>query len=629
MALVVAFHLQLRGSGGGFIGVDVFFVISGYLMTQIIWGGLSQGDFGYWRFVAARAARIWPALGAMVCTLLVLGAFLLPPFDLKIVAEQALPALTFWSNQFFHDRSGYNTQSVDTHWLLHTWSLSVEWQFYLLYPPLLMATTRLKTPGRLMLLLTLLAASLGCQLAMSASHPASAFFLLPSRAWEMLAGGLVYLAEARGRPTLSARLRAAISHGGLALVLLGALWLGVRHIPAEGAGWPLVLPVLGVALILWARHAGRFVLGHPLMQKLGLWSYSIYLWHWPLLVGLRMTDAFLDHPKLAALGVAVASVLCGALSYRVVESASGTGWRRLRVPLLCMGLAAGMTALVGATQGLAFRSKDPGFYERYTASVRPLYFPERCSNFMKTAEETQVCAVPGEGRRRVLVIGDSHAEHLYPWFVAHSRVSVDFFTQAECPPVPNFERVQNGFHCADYARAAWLKAASADYDTLVLAARWANVGLDGAPYCHASGTNARCVFTGVPQKQALIRAELQAAIESLLSKGKRVVMVMPTPEARVRVPERIAREQFWFGQTRLVIEEASIGELTGWLMPLFDAMKGQPGFHPVDLNGRLCAAGVCQVYDTGLKRPIYVDDSHFDPVWIATNGGAFAPFVQP
>ena len=239
VALVLAFHLQLRGSGGGFVGVDVFFVISGYLMTQIIWGGLSRGDFSYWRYLAGRALRIWPALAVMVVLLLAVGTLVLPPSDLKIVAEQALPALGLVSNHFFLARTGYNTQTVDTNWLLHTWSLSVEWQFYLLYPLVLLGAARLKA-GRwlaLAVVTVLWVLSLGCQVLLSASSPASAFFLLPARAWEMLAGALVFLIEPQVRLT-RLPLRAVISYGGLALLLGAALWLGVRHVPPEGVGWP-------------------------------------------------------------------------------------------------------------------------------------------------------------------------------------------------------------------------------------------------------------------------------------------------------------------------------------------------------------------------------------------------------
>ncbi|HET7866986.1 MAG TPA: acyltransferase, partial [Burkholderiaceae bacterium] len=415
VALVVAYHLQLRGSGGGFIGVDVFFVISGYLMTQIIWGGLGRGDFGYGRFLAARAARIWPALAVMLCVLLLLGTVLLPPFDLQILAEQAMRALVFWSNQFFLDRSGYNTQTADTNWLLHTWSLSVEWQFYVLYPLVLMLLARWGATRRVVFfgLTVLLLASLACHAVLTATRPDSAFFLLPARAWELLAGGLAFLSA--GQVALGAARRRWVAHAGLVLVLVGALWLAWRRVPAVGAGWPLLLPVLGAALVLWANDAEHPVLGHAGLRSLGQWSYSIYLWHWPLVVALRMTDAFLDQPQLAAFGVAALSVVCGALSYRWVESYSQQGWVRLRRPVLAMAAAALLAVGAAVSGGWPGRGEDGAAYGDYLASVRAAYYPDRCSNFMKTVQDMQVCSVrKASSPPRILVIGDSHAEQLYP-----------------------------------------------------------------------------------------------------------------------------------------------------------------------------------------------------------------------
>lgn len=625
--LVVAYHLQWRGAGGGYIGVDVFFVISGYLMTRIVWGGLERGTFDYGRYLAARAVRIWPALGAMVAVLLALGAWWLPPFDVDALAQQSLRAVAFWSNQFFLDRSGYDIRTADTNWLLHTWSLSVEWQFYLLYPLVLVAIARWSRRRSVALISVLVLAglSLAGHLWWSATAPEQAFFLLPARAWELLAGGAAWLVV----PREGAVRRPWLGTVGVALILAAALWLALRRVPAVGAGWLLVPAVLGAVMVMASHDGHNRLLGASPLQWLGRWSYSIYLWHWPLIVGLRMTDAFLDHPRLAAGGVAVLSVLCGALSYRWVEAPAGRArTARMLRPTLALAMAGGLAVAMGAMAGRAPRAGEPPAWQAYRDSVRALYYPERCSNFMKTAAATQVCRVDKSTLPRILVIGDSHAEHLYPWFVAHSEVSVDFFTQAECPPVPHFERMQAGFHCRDYAEAAWKHAQSGSYDTLVVAAYWPNIGLDGAPYCHQLPGEAACVQFPLAQKQARVRAELRAAITALAQRGKTVVVVAPTPEARVRVPERIERERHWYGQVRLRIDERVIAERSGWLTPLFDELRGMERVHVVSFNPALCRMGTCEVYDAALQRPVFVDESHFDPVWIARHGGALAPFAQ-
>ncbi|MBC7957199.1 MAG: acyltransferase [Cytophagales bacterium] len=636
VALVFAFHLQIKGAGGGFLGVDVFFVISGYLMTQIMCIGLADARFSYWRFVAARAARIWPALAAMVVLLFVFGAWLLPPFDLQILAEQARAALLFSSNHHFLDRSGYITHAGDTHWLLHTWSLSVEWQFYLLYPLLLMALAKIGARRQVVMavLAALMVLSFAVQMLQLRTHADASFFLLPGRCWELLAGGLVFL-WLRDAPMAPLRWRSLAGYAGLLMVLGAALALAFMRRGAVGAGPWLLLPVAGVMLILWARDANNLVLRNPALQRLGLWSYSVYLWHWPIIVGLRMTEYPLDHPQLTTLATVGGSLVMGWLSYTCIERpgsvlrTAASAWRIAQKPALFMLLAGAVVAVAFSTEGFAFRERGaPGFYRGYTASVTALYFPDDCSNYKKPAAELKTCTVRKGNAARILVIGDSHAEYLYAWFVKHSAGSVDFFTEAECPPVPRFERTQTGYACKDYAAIAWGKALSNDYDTVIVSARWATVGLAGAPYCHQPEGKACVAPASVEAKQALVLAELKTALAATLATGKTVLMLDGAPESRFRVPERVAREQFWYGQPRLSVPVASLVAQTQWIEPVFNEFRGLPGFHRVSLRDRLCDTSTCRVYDTTLQRPIFLDESHIDPVWIAQQTDLFTHLLR-
>ena len=634
VALVVAFHLQLKGAAGGFIGVDVFFVLSGYLMTKMVWRRLDAGRFRYADYLVRRAARIWPALAALVLLLLVAGAAWLPPFDMLRLAEQGVRALVFVSNHYFLAHSGYITHAGDSLWLLHTWSLSVEWQFYLLYPLLLIMLTRWSPRARrkavavagvaLVMLL-----SLAWHLWLSRRAAESGFFLLSARMWELLAGALVALLA---QPSAGGLWRAWVSHLGLALVLVGALLIAAARVRTVGAGAWLVLPVLGTAMVLWADADNR-VLRNPVLQGLGRWSYSIYLWHWPLIIGLRLTDLPQAHPWACTAAIACASVLLGWASYTFVERPLMQGragrLRTLAAPLAKMVAAGVVVFVVLATAGLPSRKPGRGdFYDGYWASVSSRYFPDACSNYKKPLQEIKPCRIEKHTPARVLVIGDSHAEHFYAWFVAHSPGSVDFYTAAECPPVPNLRRTQPGYHCAEYAAEAWRKAQAEPYDTVVVAARWATVGLAGAPYCHASG-DGRCVEpTTLSAKQRVVLDELRTAVRATLARGKTVVLVDSAPESTLRVADRVAREQFWYGQVRLRLPAAALRAQTGWMEPLFEGLGSTLGFHRVSLRGRLCNETVCRVYDDALKRPIYYDESHFDPLWIERQADLFARFMK-
>jgi peptidoglycan/LPS O-acetylase OafA/YrhL len=636
VAMVVAFHLQAKGLGGGFVGVDVFFVLSGFLMTRIVVDGLAGDGFHYGRFLLARAARIWPALAVLVLGLFVAGAWRLPPFDLQALAAQALRALSFTSNHHYLAHSGYITAVGDTQWLLHTWSLSVEWQFYLLYPLLLLAVWRIAPATRRMRALraavaVVALASLGAHLWLAREGADAGFFLLAPRAWEMLAGGLVVLCPLPA--PVPVRWRTAMSLAGVVLLLLSLPVLAAVRLRPVGSGAWLLLPVAATLLVLWADTPRNVLLGLAPLQRLGTWSYSVYLWHWPLVIAARMTDYPLAHPLSTALLIVVASLMLGWASYTWVER-PGIGlrhasiWRSARQPLVTMLLAGAATGGVAMTQGLAFRAgAGDGFYPGYAAAIQPLLYPEPCSNYKKRVQDMRTCGVDRGAPARVLVIGDSHGEHLYPWFVAHSARSVDVFTASECPPVPNFERLQPGYHCRDYAQVAWDRARSAAYELVVVSARWPTAGLAGAPYCHQAPDGPCAEPRSLSAKQALILHELQAAVASLLAAGKTVVMVDGAPEARQRTAERLAREQFWYGEARLSVPRASLEAQTGWLEPLFKAFEGRPGFHRVSVRPRLCDASRCRLFDPTLKRPVLFDESHFDPVWIAAQAELFAPFV--
>jgi len=628
VTLVVFFHLRTRGSGGGFIGVDIFLVISGFLMTTIIQGALDAGKFSLWEFLCARAARIWPALGTLVGTLLVLGAVLLPPSDLSHMADQAVWALAFWSNEYFLKAAGYATDSADGNWFLHTWSLSLEWQFYLLYPLALMAAARFRLRKlAAALVAVLMVLSFGRYLHESASHPNDAFFSLAARAWEPLAGGLIaWLARDR----VAAWLRALASYSGVALILVDALWLGYRHADPVGLGAASVVPVVGALLIIGSACPNNRILANPFMQTIGRWSYSIYLWHWPLVVICAM-DAVLE--RFALLGsafVLAGSGLLGWASYRFIEtrpSGGSPGQRRLHAakPLLIMGSAALAVAIVMSTHGLEFRMPPSG-----SARVKPAaesdYFPAACSNFQKRIEEVRTCKIDKHTARTVLVIGDSLAEQLYPWFKNHSEVSVDFYTEADCPPVPHFDRLQPGFHCMDFTTEAWREALQPRYDTVIISANWNTVGGVGPVYCHS--TQGVCTPVKGDARRNLALQEIRSALQALLAAGKTVVMLEGSPSTYLSVPQRIERERYWFGAPRFTIPLASVIAEHAWIDGMFAALKGVPGFHLVSLRPTLCGPQVCQVYDATLQEPVYIDGLHFDPIWVKAHGGIFSPFVQ-
>lgn len=340
---VMLFHFGVPGFAGGFVGVDIFFVISGFLMTRIIVGGLQGQDgrrFSVLGFYLARARRIVPALLVLCAVLLALGWFALPATDYRPLGMHALTSVLFVSNIQYWREAGYFDVASHDKWLLHTWSLSVEWQFYLLLPLLLWSMWRL-WPGRRCMGLVLgagLLASITLSVWLTGQKPEAAFFLLPTRAWEMLAGGLVALAGTVASTVTQWRQRT--------LEGLGFVMVAISIVTANPARWPgvaAVLPVLGTVLVLIAQRHDSWLTAPALLQRLGDWSYSVYLWHWPVAVAL-VYAGWQEQGGAVLAGMAL-SLALGWASYRWVEP---LGRQRLAhwPTLPALGAVAVVTALV-------------------------------------------------------------------------------------------------------------------------------------------------------------------------------------------------------------------------------------------------------------------------------------------
>lgn len=296
---------------GGFAGVDVFFVISGFLMTGIIITGIEKKQFSAIQFYVARANRIIPALAFLCLVLAILGWFYLTPIDYRALGKHIGSSVGFLSNFTFWREAGYF--DVDSHqkWLLHTWSLSVEWQFYILYPFLLVALSKvMPLKGvKIFLCIATVAGFIVCVYS-TYNWPQPAYFLLHARAWEMMVGGLAFLYPFN----LQENRKIPLEWLGLTLIILSYVFI------SQDNPWPgyfALLPVLGTFFVIQARRNNSVITGNFLFQKLGKWSYSIYLWHWPVVVTLY-TFSLNKHYVYPGI---ILSILLGFISYQYIERA--------------------------------------------------------------------------------------------------------------------------------------------------------------------------------------------------------------------------------------------------------------------------------------------------------------------
>ncbi|UOE82774.1 acyltransferase [Vibrio splendidus] len=306
---VVLFHFNPSWVPGGFAGVDVFFVISGFLMTGIIFRGLEHDNFNLFKFYVARANRIIPALAVLCLVLLVFGWFYLNSLDYRDLGKHVASSMGFLSNVIYWKESGYFDAASHKKWLLHTWSLSVEWQFYILYPIILVALKNflsLENLKRLIILGTVLGFVLSVIATIKLPNPS--YYLLPTRAWEMMIGGLAFLYPWN----ISEQKKRITEVVGLVLILISYAFASSKVL------WPghfSLIPVLGAYFMIVANRQSSLITNNVLFQNLGKWSYSIYLWHWPIVV----FGYYFSIQKWFLYGLPL-SLILGYLSFKFIES---------------------------------------------------------------------------------------------------------------------------------------------------------------------------------------------------------------------------------------------------------------------------------------------------------------------
>lgn len=416
IVLVVLFHATSR-CPGGFVGVDVFFVISGFLITGLLLKEQSRKEFRLADFWVRRVRRLLPAASLMVVTTLVAGFFVMLPDDYENVANSAIAQQLLVSNIYCMQKTGYFDGSAELMPLLHTWSLAVEEQFYVGYPLLLLLLGRL--PKRMMVA-TLLALSAVSFIASDwgvRASPQAAFYLLPTRAWEILLGGLICFAPMpRSRSAWVANLLAGL---GMAGILLPA-WLFNPTTPFPGRA--ALLPCVATAIIIYANSltttwVGRFLETKPVVF-VGLISYSLYLWHWPILSFLRYLRC--DEPSSTLVrGAAVAvSFIVAVVSWKYVELPF-RGKAVLPEPkrLLIVAAATVSLLLAGSVGIVAFHGL-PRRFDPQALSFAAAAHDDKSHRRTVALDALERGNIPefgvADGRRSCLVWGDSHAMSLIP-----------------------------------------------------------------------------------------------------------------------------------------------------------------------------------------------------------------------
>lgn len=556
---VVLNHAGLSAFPGGFVGVDIFFVISGFLITGILARELDERRFSIIGFYERRARRILPALMAMLATCMVGGWFLLLPDEFVRLAKSVVATLAFSSNiWFWYSAGNYFGDGVAFEPLLHTWSLAVEEQFYLFFPLLLwlLAFGPRRFWPTIVGLICLVSFALSVWA--TTAHPVTSFYLVPTRVWELGLGSLLAIGTF---PHLrNAALAELTGLAGLILIV-GSVALIGEDTPFPGlAALP---PCLGAFALIWSgadrqTRAARFLSLAPLVW-VGLISYSLYLWHWPVLVAARLWHGSLDLPNVTVAVCITLAVALAWLSWRFVEQPfrrAGSGLRMDRKAIFVVSGA----AMAAATAVSAVVALAHGFPQRMSQTTLAAYETTRDRDALGKACMSLgigagpcVIVPPAKGLAPDVVFwGDSHAGAMLPgmerWLIKHGLTGVAF-TKAACPPLPGLVRINIGeYHRCDAQNEAVLDylAAHAPDARVILAARWA-IAVEGdrspgeaggaAVLAPAGGSS-----PGIEGNAALTSASLDRLLGTLAGKGHRVTIIGGVPEMSFDVPKALARK---------------------------------------------------------------------------------------
>lgn len=617
VSAVLIFHAFPRRLPGGFTGVDIFFVISGFLISGIILSDLERNRFSFIEFYSRRIRRIFPALLLVCAACLAFGWFCLVPAEFRQLGKHVLAGAAFSANFVLLAESGYFDFDGTLKPLRHLWSLGVEEQYYLVWPVLLFLCHKVKRATGL-LLITLGLASFVFSLYMTWTDRALAFYLPFTRFWELMIGsGLAYLERQR-------------RFGGLANVKanIGAMGIGVGLVLINGRlpfpGWWALLVCAGAALLISAgpqAWINRHILASRLFVWIGLISYPLYLWHWPLLSFANVLS--FNPPSVATRAAALAaSIVLAWGTYRLIELPVRHSQDRPQRRRATWRLATLMVLL--ATIGGMVGSRMV-----QSASAGDL----KVSNISEARADWEGIdneLVPGSIATTVLFFGDSYMEQYWPRAELISqrdgpRRTVEFRTMGGCAPIPGIDR-GNG-RCAEFVKQGFARASEANVDTVVLASQWK--GLETYNDYHRANEPGSAPLDVLAVENAWVFEGFEAALAQLRKQGKRVVILLSSPSGAAFDPRSMVELRGLIPSAKVVlpVSRAALVDDFHAVDSRVRAAAEAAGAEVMDPMDWFCDGPYCPVQDaTG--RPVSRDGSHIRASVVRSKATGLDKFIE-
>lgn len=617
VVLVVLFHFGILGFSAGFIGVDIFFVISGFLMTSIVIKSLEKGNFSLLNFYLSRGIRIVPALLVVSIILLILGWFFLLPPDYRALGKHTFSSINFFSNLIYWKESGYFDTSSHNKALLHTWSLSVEWQFYLVFPILVGLLYKLKKSKLFLFIVFIFATIISfiSSIIITSQYPSVGFFFLPTRAWEMLAGGLIFFIPQEKIPYKKS------------LEFIGFLLIAIScYIFSTNTLWPsynAILPVLGAFLILVAHQQNSIFTKGSIFQWLGNNSYSIYLWHWPIVFFLYYF--YKNNDYIFIISGVVLSIILGWLSYTYIENPTRKYLSKLNkikaysIWIIFVVLISTISLVIYKMDGVENRfSKEIQNILNFTNDMNPRI--EECLQD-KWGSIINTCTY-GNGPVSLVVIGDSHASAMLNGVISSipKDTSLMSITYRGCQTVENIKYInRKDIECGKQVKLIIDFIKKENINAPILIINRANIIFKGQPEYDPKDIPIRYINTPFNSYDNNYYQEMRDAYISTLNKfaeKNQVYITRPIPESNFSIPEKLAKViEYKLPDSDLKISWNQYMDRSDQTWKAQDlAEKSNPNIHVINLTSVFCDNQYCHF--TKRKLPLLHDDDHMS--WTAS-----------
>ena len=615
---VVAFHAFPTLLTGGYVGVDVFFVISGYLISGIIADRLREGRFSILGFYRQRIHRIFPALIAVLAACLIVGYAFLMSDEFRRVGMHTFCSALFSENIALWHESGYFVLNSGKKPLLHLWTLAIEEQFYILYPMLLVVLWR-RGVRAIVGILALLMLSFATNAYFINEYPVATFFFIGSRAWELFAGGMLAFWEREIRPSPSSRRWDAsrmipiLSWSGLALILASALWFDSSM---SYPGFRAAAPVIGTLMVIAAGPQSliaKHVLGNRLFVYVGLISYPLYLWHWPLLSFWSIVE-----PGDDTVSVKVTLILaCFALSiltYHVLERHLRRNAARLStVGLIGAVIIIAILGLLGWQGTIHQRHAVSAFDDMVHRATQDWSYP---GSMTPVPMGDRSYYIAGGHGQRTLYWGDSHIQQYAPRIYdlvkdgKEGDRGVIFLADAGLPPLPGVRSQSRGEVERENEERFRLLARDTNVDSVVIGAEWGLYFRPASGFVVAVGDSRYRLDTSAGRE--LARVELEKLLSGLVKDGKRVYILQDNPNSQHFHPAYIYQRGFLDGGFALRSEGISrpdVLERSAFDRAFVRTIAAASGAQIIDPLEYLANGDVFPALSEN-GDPIYIDTNH-------------------